>query len=109
MGPLFSLGLLAAVGALVFSVSFVVARVAGCDIRKSMLISLAFCVGGAIGAVLAGLAGVAILGAGAELRTTAGVATYLGSLVASAVLGGIVLVRLVAMRSNKSLERARER
>jgi hypothetical protein len=107
MGPLFALGLLAALGALVFLGGYLAARTFGHGILTALIVSMALCIGGVAGAVVAGLVAAGVLGAGGTLESKLSVALYLLWLCSGALIGGLLCARIVSMRSNKSLERGR--
>ncbi len=108
MGPLFSIGLVAVVGALIFCGGIIAGRAIGWSFTKSALVAIAFCLGGGVGALIAGMLAIMVVGVGAHLEGKTSVFAYLSFLGGGALLGGVISARLVAMRSNTSLERGRD-
>jgi hypothetical protein len=112
MGPLFSLGLMAILGAIVVALAFIVLVAFRFTTKRAILVAFAFCIGGGCGAAIVGTLGYFVLGPAATLETSAEVATYLGSMAGVALATALLAARYVAMRSNPSLARgfrARER
>ena len=80
MGPLFSLGLLALFASTAFGLVFVIARAHGLSAKGSFVAAIAFVIGAVGGAIAAAVVAGIVIGFGGEISSSAGVATYLGTL-----------------------------
>ncbi len=108
MGPLFSLGLVAIFGVIVVAFTFIALKALKFTTKRAVLVAFAFCIGGGFGAATFVVLGRFILGPEATFETSTQVATYLGSMAGVALCVALLVARVVAMRSNTSLERTRE-